>query len=216
MSDQPVGSAATFFDTTGRAASGGGLRHSFKDPADILRALRIPRDVRTESPIADEVRAALGVPVGAGTAEYPRTRIATACFEIHLGTAIPLSEIEATQLPALPPQTVVPFTATVDITFIPYIVLSGYFIFNSPEVTGWRITQGQFGFGNVSPLLDRLYIVGELLPIGAEGEPAASPTPYVVIVGSYMSPMSYPGYFLNSAGGLWNCNTVFKGWQACS
>jgi hypothetical protein len=216
MSDQPVGSAATYFDTTGKAASGGGLRHSFKEPAEILRALGLPREVRTESPIPAEVRAALGIPAGARSPEY-RVFTATACFENHLGTEIFGPEVKDTELPAPPPQTVVPIQVTVDVSILPYTILSGGFIFDSPELTGWRVTQGTFWFG-IGSDPGTLYIVGQWFPIVAKDEPAyiSAPPPYVVITGTYQSPGTFPGYFLNSAGGLWNCNTLFKGWQACS
>jgi hypothetical protein len=224
MSDQPVGSAATFFDTTGGAASGGGLRHSFREPADILRALGIPGEVRTEPPIPAEVRAALGLPAEAGSAEsLPAGEIATACFELHLGpeTSAFVSKTKAAQVPAPPPQVVIPFQVTVDLTTTPYTVLSGYFIFDSTEVTGWEITQGQFGTTSrlTSPsvlLTDMLYIVGEFFPPSSEGAGSASATNWVVILGQLRPPLSYPGYFLNAGGNLYNQNTLFRGWQACS
>ena len=215
MSDQPLGSAATFFDTTSRAAGGGGLRHSFKKPADILRALGIPREVPTESPIPAGVWPALGLP-----AEWlppPTSLIATACFEMHVGNAIPLDpKIKATQLPAPPPQTVIPFTVTVDLVTTPHTVLSGFFIYESTEVTGWKITQGTIAFV-ISSSVPSLYIVGEWFPIGAKGEPpSAGPAPWVEILGWYTPSMSFPGYFFTSTGGLWSQTTLFKGWQACS
>jgi hypothetical protein len=236
MSDEPVGSAANFFDTTGTAASGGGLRHSFKESADILsfaggRGFGIPTPtVLNKVRALAEVRAALGLPAEAGSAEsLPAAgQIATACFELHLGpeTGALVSKTEAAQLPVPPPQVVIPFQVTVDLATTPYTVLSGTFIFDSTEVTGWQITQGQFGIASTltSPsvlLTDMLYIVGEFLPIGTgdvEAEPgdSASPAPWVVILGWIRPPLSYPGYFLNSGGGLYIRNTLFRGWQACS
>lgn len=231
MGDQPFGSAAAFFGTTGRAGSGGGLRHSSRGSADILRALGLPREVRTESPLPAEVRAALGLPAEAGSAEsLPAAgEIGTACFELHLGseTSAFVSKAEAAQLPAPPPQVVIPFQVTVDLTTYPYTVLSGYFIFESTEVTGtWEITQGQFGTtGSPTtpyiPNADMLHIQGEWVPIGAAGaeaEPADSAfvAPSVLIVGWLRPPVSYSGLFFNAAGDLYNQNTLFRGWQACS
>jgi hypothetical protein len=226
MSDQPFGSAAAFSGTTGRTGSGGGLRHSSRGSADILRALGLPREARTESPIPAEVRAALGLPAEAGSAvSLPA---GTACFELHIGnpTSVGLvSKAEAAELPAPPPQVVIPFQVTVDLTSYPYNVLSGTFIFDSPEVTGWEITQGQFGTtGSPAtpyvPNADMLHIQGEYVRTGIEGaevELADSffVPPSVLIVGWLRPPASYAGLFFN-ADGLYNANTLFKGWQACS
>lgn len=227
MSDQPFGSAAAFFGNTGRAGSGGGPQHSSRRPADIRRALGLPREVRTESPIPAEFRAALGLPAEARSAESlpVASEIGTACFELHLGseTGAFVSEAKGAQVPAPPPQMVIPFQVTVDLTTYPYVVLSGTFIFDSPEVTGWEITQGQFGTtGSPTtpyiPNADMLYILGEYLPRGIEGaeaEPADSPLS-VQIIGWAKPPMSYSGLFVNAADDLYNSNTLFKGWQACS
>jgi hypothetical protein len=213
MSDQPFGSAATFFDTTGRTGSGGGQL------ADILQALRLPREVRAESPVPAEVRAALGLPAEAGSAET--LPVATACFELHIGNTVSVGL--AAQVPIPPPQVVIPFQVTVDLTAIPYAVLSGTFIFDSPEVTGWQITQGSyFGSGRVTspsvPPPDELFIVGEYISTTSEVAAAADSLfvpPQVLISGSLRPPLSYPGVFF-SGGGLYNQNTLFRGWQACS
>jgi hypothetical protein len=222
VSDQPVGSAATFFDTTGKAASGAGLRRHFREPTDILRAFGIRREVRTEPPIPAEARAALGLPA---EAEIPESlpagsQTATACFELHIGSV--LLGPGSSQGPF-----VVPFNVTVDLTTTPYNVLSGTFIFPGTEVTTWewKITQGNFGvtgahFGVMSSpsvlLTDTLYILGEYLPIVSEGQsPDSANVPSVLILGSLRPPVSYPGLFV-SASGLWDQNTLFRGWQACS
>jgi hypothetical protein len=217
MSDQPVSPAATYFDTTGKAASGGGLRHSFKELADILRALGLPREVRTQSPIPAEVQAALGIPAGARSAEWAEFT-ATACFENILGTATGFGpEIKDTELPAPPPQTGVPIQVTTTIFGDPYRILSGNILVDPNDaLSGWRVTQGDFDFG-IGSDPGSLYIVGQYFPIVAEDEPAdiSVPPPYVAIYGTHYSMGTFPGYFLNSSGGLWNCNTLFKGWQAC-
>jgi len=198
MSDQPFGSA---------------------ELADILRALGLPREVRAESPIPAEVRAALGLPAEAGSTET--LPAATACFELHIGNMVNVGL--TAQVPAPPPQVVIPFQVTVDLTATPYAVLSGTFIFDSPEVTGWQVTQGSyFGLGPTTevPRVDELFIVGEYVPPTievAEAETADSlfVPPSVLISGSLRPPLSYPGVFF-SGGGIYNANTLFRGWQACS
>jgi hypothetical protein len=197
MSDQPFGSA---------------------ELADILRALGLPREVRAESPIPAEVRAALGLlPAEAGSSETLPT--ATACFELHIGNVVNVGLIA--QVPTPPPQVVVPFQVTVDLTTYPYTVLSGTFIFDSPVVTGWEITQGQFGTtGSPAtpyvPNADQLYIVGEYNRRSAEAGPADSlfEPPQVLFSGYLRPPASYAGLFFS--GFLYNANTLFRGWQACS
>jgi hypothetical protein len=200
MSDQPFGSA---------------------EVADILRALGLPREVRAESPIPAKVRAALGLPAEAGSTET--LPAAMACFELHIGNMVSVGL--TAQVPAPPPQAVIPFQVTVDLTTYPYTVLSGTFIFDSPEVTGWEITQGQFGTtGSPTtpyvPNADMLHILGECTPPTsemAEAEPADSlfVPPSVLIVGLLRPPLSYAGIFV-SGGALYNSNTLFRGWQACS
>lgn len=79
-----------------------------------------PREVRTESPLPAEVRAALGLPAEAGSAEsLPAAgEIGTACFELHLGleTSAFVSKAKAAQVPGPPPQVVITFQVTVDLT----------------------------------------------------------------------------------------------------
>jgi hypothetical protein len=81
------------------------------------------------------------------SAEYANFT-ATACFESHLGTELSFGpEIKDTELPVPLPQTVVPIQGTVEITVDPYRILSGLLLYDSPELTGWRVTRGQFDFG---------------------------------------------------------------------
>lgn len=186
--------------------------------ADILRAFGLPREVRAESPIPAEVRAALGLlPAEAGSTETLPT--ATACFELHIGNSFSVPAIA--HVPTPPPQAVVPFQVTVDLTTYPYTVLSGTFIFDSPEVTGWEITQGQFGTtGSPAtpyvPNADILYILGEYNQPTAEAGPADSlfEPPQVSFTGFLRPPASYAGIFFS--GFLYNANVLFRGWQACS
>lgn len=206
MSDRPAGSASTFFDTAGRAVRPDGLRHNFGRPEDILRALGIPGEGCAEPLIAPDVSAALGLPAEAESAGDLPPAMATACFELHI-----LSDT---------PQ-VVPFEVTVDLTTTPYNVLSGVFIFDSNELSQWKITQGWFGVTATltSPsvlITDRLAILAEFLPISSSGTPPPSSVPWVFISGQLRPPVSYPGWFFNFGGGYWPQDTLFKGWQACS
>jgi len=198
MSDQPSGSA---------------------ELADILRELRLSREVRAESSIPAEVRAALGLPADPGTIETLPP--ATACFELHIGNMVPIVGLTA-QVPVPPPQVVIPFQVTVDLVALPYAVLSGAFFFDSPVVTRWQITQeSHFGLGPTTsvPAVDDLYIVGEYIDTVDVVEPAPADglfvPPQVLIQGSPRAPLSYPGTFY-SGGILYFANTLFKGWQACS
>ena len=146
---------------------------------------------------------------------------ATACFELYIGNLV--QGLFVAEVPPAPPQVVIPFQVTVDLTSYPYNVLSGTFIFDSPEVTYWQITQGQFGttLSPADPYVpnsDDLYIVGEYIPPTNEVPEAADGffvPPQISIYGLLRPPLSYSG-LLFSGGGLYNACTLFKGWQACS
>lgn len=198
MSGQSAG-GATVFDTLGESLGGGVLRQRVGGSADILRALGIPRAAQAESAIPAEVRAALDLP-GVGSPETGAgAETATACFELHVGSFV------------------VPFDVLVDLTTLsPYTVLSGTFLFDTVEVSEWKVTDGTFGLS--SPSSDTLYILGQLLPPASEvarAESANSEVPWVIIAGWHKPPATYPGIFASSAG-LWYQNTLFKGWQPCS
>jgi hypothetical protein len=216
MHDPTESSAATFFNRAGAAMDADVVQQLGLE--DIRRTLTSPSGDRTESLIAAKARAALGILSQSGTlANAPSDfGTATACFEMHLAGG-----------------SVAFLQATVALTnIVPYTILGGTIRFaGEVEVSPWTITGGWVGLpheppsetaANQEPWLifyDSLLVALELRPDPIEGAEAVvadvSIPNQVQIFGVARPPLSYPGFYLFSDN-VYEHNTLFKGWQACS
>ena len=208
MSDRPVNSGATLFETAGTRLGEGLIGQSVGGLADIRRALGLHAEPPRGSIIPVEVQRALGLSAEAGSrADLSREPWpATACFEMHIGSYV------------------IPIELSVDLgASDPYRVLEGTLTFEGVETDQWAVTEGQFGVMDpTSPdmlLSDTLLLVVEPLPLPSEepadAEAANVSTSTVAIVGFHSPPVTYPGFYF-TGGGFFSHNTLFRGWQTCS
>jgi hypothetical protein len=172
--------------------------------------------------VAAAVRAALDIPAEAGrptAAPAQPTITGTACFELHPGHPAQIFSSEpAFELNSGPG--VIHIQATVDLFTYPYRILAVNLSGNICQLieTEWQVIEGNFGGDEFNGLL----LTAERVPLSNQQVAAeemnftSCASVFAAVATHHQNPDSYLAVFAFDTWGLWTCNILFKGWQACS
>jgi hypothetical protein len=121
---------------------------------------------------------------------------------------------------------VVTIEVLVDLSTLPYRVMSGSLHLPGEEVVQWAVTDGMIGVTaplstTASLLSDQLFLRAEWLPLANEEGPLESATtdgatPIMELYGNAAAPNTYQGAYASSLGGYYLHATLFRGWQRCT